>query len=102
MFIYNQMGGIDEAAHDCLSLVIRMTKHIRVRAAGGRTTASELGQFSSIFVWLLRDFYLDLVEDNRRITPHDYLELALRSRNWKRYSCKKRDSGLYPSFFFRI
>ncbi|XP_044461707.1 guanylate-binding protein 3-like isoform X2 [Mangifera indica] len=78
MFIYNQMGGIDEAALDRLSLVTQMTKHIRVRAGGGRTTASELRQFSPIFVWLLRDFYLDLVEDNRRITPRDYLEIALR------------------------
>ncbi|KAJ6797421.1 guanylate-binding protein 3 [Iris pallida] len=78
MFIYNQMGGIDEAALDRLSLVTEMTKHIRVRASGGRTTTSELGQFSPVFVWLLRDFYLDLVEDNRRITPRDYLELALR------------------------
>ncbi|CAI9292999.1 unnamed protein product [Lactuca saligna] len=78
MFIYNQMGGIDEAALDRLSLVTEMTKHIRVRASGGKTTASELGQFSPIFVWLLRDFYLDLVEDNRKITPRDYLELALR------------------------
>ncbi|GAB2259523.1 hypothetical protein Droror1_Dr00010378 [Drosera rotundifolia] len=78
MFIYNQMGGIDEAALDRLSLVTEMTKHIRVRASGGRTTASELGQFSPIFVWLLRDFYLDLAEEDRRITPRDYLELALR------------------------
>ncbi|GFY91904.1 guanylate-binding family protein [Actinidia rufa] len=76
---YDQtMGGIDEAALDRLSLVTDMTKHIRVRASGGRSSASELGQFSPIFVWLLRDFYLDLVEDNRKITPHDYLELALR------------------------
>ncbi|KAK6124385.1 hypothetical protein DH2020_041878 [Rehmannia glutinosa] len=74
----SDMGGIDEAALDRLSLVTEMTKHIRVRASGGRSTASELGQFSPIFVWLLRDFYLDLVEDNRKITPRDYLELALR------------------------
>ncbi|GAV87507.1 GBP domain-containing protein/GBP_C domain-containing protein [Cephalotus follicularis] len=78
MFVYNQMGGIDEAALDRLSLVTQMTKHIRVRASGGRTSASEIGQFSPIFVWLLRDFYLDLVEENRKITPRDYLELALR------------------------
>ncbi|WVZ99601.1 hypothetical protein U9M48_044871 [Paspalum notatum var. saurae] len=78
MFIYNQMGGIDEAALDRLSLVTEMTKHIRVRASGGRSTASELGQFSPVFVWLLRDFYLDLTEDSRKITPRDYLELALR------------------------
>ncbi|KAL8158472.1 hypothetical protein V2J09_000009 [Rumex salicifolius] len=78
MFIYNQMGGIDESALDRLSLVTEMTKHIRVRASGSKTTTSELGQFAPIFVWLLRDFYLDLVEDNRKITPRDYLELALR------------------------
>jgi len=78
MFIYNQIGGIDEAALDRLSLVTEMTKHIRVRANGGRSTASELGQFSPIFIWLLRDFYLDLVENDRRITPRDYLEIALR------------------------
>uniref|UniRef100_A0A0E0HIF3 GB1/RHD3-type G domain-containing protein n=1 Tax=Oryza nivara TaxID=4536 RepID=A0A0E0HIF3_ORYNI len=78
MFIYNQMGGIDEAALDRLSLVTEMTKHIRVRASGGRSTESELGHFSPVFVWLLRDFYLDLTEDNRKITPRDYLELALR------------------------
>ncbi|VAH10583.1 unnamed protein product [Triticum turgidum subsp. durum] len=78
MFIYNQMGGIDEASIDRLSLVTEMTKHIRVRASGGRSSASELGHFSPVFVWLLRDFYLDLSEDNRKITPRDYLELALR------------------------
>lgn len=78
MFIYNQMGGIDEAALDRLSLVTEMSKHIRIRASGGGNTVSELGQFSPIFVWLLRDFYLDLVEDNAKLTPHDYLELALR------------------------
>ena len=48
------MGGIDEAALDRLSLVTQMTKHIRVRASGGKSSASELGQFSPIFVWLLR------------------------------------------------
>lgn len=48
------MGGIDEAALDRLSLVTQMTKHIRVRASGGKTSASEIGQFSPIFVWLLR------------------------------------------------
>ncbi|XP_021830251.1 guanylate-binding protein 4 [Prunus avium] len=77
MFIYNQMGGIDEGSLDRISLVTQMTKHIRVKASGG-TTASEIGQFSPIFVWLLRDFYLDLSEDSGRITPRDYLELALK------------------------
>lgn len=86
-----QMGGIDEAALDRLSLVTEMTKHIRVRASGGRTTASELGQFSPVFVWLLRDFYLDLAEDNRKITPRDYLELALRPMQGGRNTSAKNE-----------
>lgn len=85
------MGGIDEAALDRLSLVTEMTKHIRVRASGGRTTASELGQFSPVFVWLLRDFYLDLAEDNRKITPRDYLELALRPMQGGRNTSAKNE-----------
>lgn len=48
------MGGIDEAALDRLALVTEMTKHVRIRASGGRPTTSELGQFSPVFVWLLR------------------------------------------------
>ncbi|KAL5998837.1 hypothetical protein ACLOJK_009785 [Asimina triloba] len=71
------MGGIDEAALDHLSLVTEITKHIHIRAGGERATASEIARFSPIFVWLLRDFYLDLSEDNRKITPCDYLEIAL-------------------------
>lgn len=49
-----QMNGIDEAALDNLSLVTEMTKHIRVRASSSATSANELGQFSPLFVWLLR------------------------------------------------
>ncbi|KAK4859078.1 hypothetical protein QYF36_026497 [Acer negundo] len=61
-----------------LSLVTQMTKHIRGRASKERTSASEMGQFSPIFVFLLKDFYLELVEEDRRITPRDYMELFLR------------------------
>lgn len=39
LFVYNQMGGIDESALDRLSLVTEMTKHIRVRAGAGKTKA---------------------------------------------------------------
>lgn len=78
LFVYNQMGVIDEAALDCLSLVSEMTKHSHVKASGEKDTVPDLGHFSPVFVWLLRDFYLDLKEDNTKITPCNYLELALR------------------------
>ncbi|GAB4817604.1 hypothetical protein N2152v2_004650 [Parachlorella kessleri] len=81
LFVFNQMGGIDEAALDRLSLVTEMTKHIRVRASGGSSDsdASELASFTPSFLWLLRDFYLRLEEDGRQVTPRDYLETALRA-----------------------
>jgi hypothetical protein len=85
LFVYNQMGGIDEAALDRLSLVTEMTKHIRVRA-GGDTGGSQtsdssdaLARFAPSFVWLLRDFYLDLEDGDAAITPAQYLESALRN-----------------------
>eukprot|EP00959_Pyramimonas_sp_CCMP1952_P401516 8413219-Pyramimonas_sp.AAC.1 len=71
------MGGIDEAALDRLSLITEMTKHIHVRAQSGEDSM-ELGRFSPYFLWLLRDFYLDLSEDGHQITAKDYLETALR------------------------
>ena len=42
LFIYNQMGGIDEAALDRLSLVTEMTKHIRVRSEGPAGASSSM------------------------------------------------------------
>lgn len=57
-----QMGGIDEAALDKLSLVTEMTKHIQVRASSSSkgASASEIGQFSPLFLWLLRVSFLYL------------------------------------------
>ncbi|GAB4827010.1 hypothetical protein Ancab_033890 [Ancistrocladus abbreviatus] len=43
MFICKQIGGIDEAALDHLSLVLRREE-----------SASELGRFFPVFIWLLR------------------------------------------------
>jgi hypothetical protein len=57
-----QMNGIDEAALDNLSLVTKMTKHIRVRASQGATSADELGQFAPLFVWLLRVQYFSYIQ----------------------------------------
>jgi hypothetical protein len=63
LFIYNQMGGIDEAALERLQLIVEMTKHIKVRtgrAEPNHHNLSELASFTPSFFWLLRDFYLEL------------------------------------------
>ena len=99
LLVLNQLGPIDEAALDRLSLVAALTRRIRVRAdeggggggatkrgAPGGSAASaeaasadaELSEFTPSFLWLLRDFYLQLADDRgRSISADDYLEQCL-------------------------
>ena len=120
LFVYNQMGGIDETALDRLSLVTEMTKHIAVKADSGaegeavdlptprgRRQLSEIGAFSPSFIWLLRDFYLDLEDEDmngvtREITPGSYLEMALCNMAGEGEAIESKNSiresirGLFP------
>ncbi|XP_031129494.1 guanylate-binding protein 2-like [Ipomoea triloba] len=52
LIIYNQMGGINEAALDRLAFVIQMTEHIKNKAEKAKDIDRKLG--SQHFVWLLR------------------------------------------------
>ena len=46
----------------------QVTKHIRVRAGGSRpASARDLAAFTPTFLWLLRDFYLQLEDDGRPV-----------------------------------
>ncbi|XP_054801362.1 uncharacterized protein LOC129305326 [Prosopis cineraria] len=58
------------------SLVIQMIKHICVRASPENTSPSQLGQFSPVFLFLLKEFFLDVTEDNKKITPRCNLEVG--------------------------
>ena len=97
LFVFNQLGGIDEAALDRLSLVTEMTHQVRVRSAGqgggggAEEDARELAAFTPAFVWLLRDFFLKLEEDGRTITPRDYLETALQPINGTSQAVKTKN-----------
>lgn len=74
LFVYNQLGGIDEAALDRLGLVTEVARVVQGKS--GNADAAACGTPS--FLWLLRDFYLQLADDaGRPITASDYLEAAL-------------------------
>ncbi|NJO13274.1 MAG: hypothetical protein HC872_07225 [Gammaproteobacteria bacterium] len=45
----------------------------------GQASASELAEFTPSFLWLLRDFYLQLEDNGRQVSPREYLETALSS-----------------------
>ena len=42
-------------------------------AQGGETTEAELSQYLPPFLWLLRDFHLDMEKDGEAITISQYL-----------------------------
>ena len=75
LFVYNQLGAIDEAALDRLALVSEVSRNLAGKASGDDVGVPS---YAPSFLWLLRDFYLDLTDDGRPITPRDYLEMALR------------------------
>lgn len=80
LFVFNSMQTIDENAISCLSLAAELSSFIKVRAkAGTNATSAEqtLGLMTPKFMWLLRDFALELKENGRDITENEYLESRL-------------------------
>lgn len=65
LFIFNSMQTIDESAISCLSLATELSTFIKLH---GQDTLRPK------FLWLLRDFALELKENGRDITENEYLE----------------------------
>ena len=76
-FIYNSVGTIGEAAISTLSLVANLSKHIRLQSSD-ESSAAELAEYFPDFMWVVRDFALELVDEKGdRIMPQQYLDLSL-------------------------
>lgn len=79
-FVYNSLGSIDENAIQSLSFVINLSKHIHMKSNSEftETDPDELANLFPSFLWVLRDFSLQLVDDNgEQITPKEYLEKVM-------------------------
>ena len=82
-FVYNSLGSIDENAIQSLSFVINLSKHIQLKTSEnssqnfkrqntseGDFDHEELADLFPSFMWILRDFALQLVDENgETITP---------------------------------
>ena len=74
----NSMGVIDERAIANLSLASELTKNIEMKLTGGKEKREALANITPKFMWILKDFTLELVDENgRSITSNDYLEDCL-------------------------
>ena len=76
-FIFNSRGSIDENAIQSLSFVINLSKNIQLKGKY-ENDPEELSALFPSFLWLVRDFSLQLVDDDGdTITPKEYLEKVL-------------------------
>ncbi|RLN66335.1 hypothetical protein BBJ29_002597 [Phytophthora kernoviae] len=81
MFIYNSRGVIDASAIEDLSLVVNLTKYIQAKAhAETVDDGTELSVFFPDFLWVVRDFTLQLKEDGCQVTSREYFESALKQQ----------------------
>lgn len=71
LFIFNSMQTIDENSIQSLSLAAELSNFIKIKSG------EELGLMTPKFLWLLRDFALELKENGREITENEYLENRL-------------------------
>jgi hypothetical protein len=88
LFVLNTQGTINETSLEQLELVVQMTDRIRAKEeAKGKSAAdtsehaslSSLAQFFPSFLWVLRDFTLELQNSRgEHISANEYLEDALR------------------------
>ena len=78
-FLYNSVGGIDESALQNLNFVINLSKFIKLKNdSKNETNPEELSNLFPSFLWVLRDFSLQLIDDNgENISPKQYLEKVL-------------------------
>ncbi|KAM5256397.1 guanylate-binding protein 3-like [Ctenodactylus gundi] len=80
-FIYNSLSTINHQALEQLHYVAELTQLIRAKSAptlGEVEDSSEFVSFFPDFVWVVRDFMLELKLNGHPITEDEYLENALK------------------------
>ena len=82
VLIYNSVGVVDEHALSGLSLLVKMTNHMRVEEGKDGGAEQETGErFSEVFpslLWVVRDFALSLATSaGGKLSPQQYLESCL-------------------------
>ncbi|KAK1339816.1 hypothetical protein QTO34_018373 [Cnephaeus nilssonii] len=81
MFVYNSMSSINHQALEQLHYVTELTKLIQAKSSPISAEIDDSAEFVSFFpdfVWVVRDFMLELMLDGRAITEDEYLENALK------------------------
>ncbi|CEG40002.1 guanylatebinding protein [Plasmopara halstedii] len=102
-FVYNSRGVIDGNAIEDLSLVVNLSKHIQTSSSKETLgNADRLHEYFPSFMWIVRDFTLQLLDNGKPITSKQYLENALQpTGGYSDDSIKKDQIRALLSSFFR-
>lgn len=80
LFVLNTQGTINEGALEQLELVVQCSKQIKINKES-EASVDELAHHFPAFLWVLRDFSLQLeTADGRTMTSSQYLEEALEEK----------------------
>jgi len=97
LFIYNSFGTIDEVALNNLSLILNLSKSLKLRNNSNvlntkESDDKEMAKYFPSLLWLLRDFALKLEDsDGNVITAKQYLENALMEQKGSRASIEEKN-----------
>ena len=98
-FLCDSVGGIDESALQNLNFLINLSKFVRLKAGDTETDPEELSNLFPSFLWVCRDFSLQLIDDNgENITAKEYLEKVLEGTK-KLQDPKNRIRKLIKAYF---
>jgi len=97
LFIYNSFGTIDEVALNNLSLILNLSKSLKLRNNTNvlntkENDDKEMSKYFPSMLWLLRDFALKLEDsDGNVITAKQYLENALMEQKGSSESIEEKN-----------
>ena len=97
LFIYNSFGTIDEVALNNLSLILNLSKSLKLRNNSNVLNSKEnddkeMAKYFPSLLWLLRDFALKLEDsDGNVITAKQYLENALMEQKGSSESIEEKN-----------
>ena len=97
LFIYNSFGTIDEVALNNLSLILNLSKSLKIRNSNNSLNANdntdeEMAKYFPSLLWILRDFALKLEDSyGNVITAKQYLENALMNQKGSSESIEEKN-----------
>ena len=98
-FAYNSIGSIDENALSNLNFVINLSKFIKLNNDSSNDEPEDLASIFPSFLWIVRDFTLQLIDDNGdQISAKDYLEKVLEG-NRNKNDPKNKIRRLIKTYF---